>query len=175
VKLRVPLIDPGRLALAFATSRWMPQPVLVGLLRATVGLLRRRIRQQDRRFSRGRLPAGAPVLYCIDGYHGGITFWDWLALPRGGFWYEYCWDLVGRLLIDRALARPSLHTIFDVDGHTFEQMAGARPRQMARLAQAVQAGAIEVMAANGASNRTLSPANSVKCPLISGSIGQKLQ
>jgi hypothetical protein len=132
----------------------MPQPVLVALLRATVGLLRRRIRQRDRRLSSGRLPAGAPVLYCIDGYHGGITFWDWLALPRGGFWYEYCWDLVGRLLIERALARPSLQTVFDVDGHTFEQMAGARPRQIARLAQAVQTGAIEVV--NGTYGQPLS-------------------
>jgi hypothetical protein len=146
-------IDPARLAVALATSRWVPPPVLLGLLRASVGLLRRRIRQQDRRQD-ARRPAGAPAVYCIDGYHGGITFWDWLALPQGGFWYEYCWNLVGRLLIDRALARPSLHTIFDIDGHTFEQMARKRPQDIARLAQAAQAGAIEVV--NGTYGQPLS-------------------
>jgi len=146
-------IDPARLAVALATSRWVPPPVLLGLLRAAVGLLRRRIRQRDRRQDT-RPPAGAPAVYCIDGYHGGITFWDWLALPQGGFWYEYCWNLVGRLLIDRALARPSLHTVFDVDGHTFEQMARLRPQDMARLTQAVQAGAIEVV--NGTYGQPLS-------------------
>jgi len=146
-------IDPARLAVALATSPWVPPPVLLGLLRAGVALLRRRIQQQDRRHD-ARRPAGAPTVYCIDGYHGGITFWDWLALPRGGFWYEYCWNLVGRLLIDRALARPSLHTVFDVDGHTFEQMARRRPQDMARLAQAVHAGAIEVV--NGTYGQPLS-------------------
>ena len=139
--------------MALATSRWVPPPVLLGLVRASVGLLRRRIRQQDRRQD-ARRPAGAPAVYCIDGYHGGITFWDWLALPQGGFWYEYCWNLVGRLLIDRALARPSLHTIFDIDGHTFEEMARKRPQDMARLAQAAQAGAIEVV--NGTYGQPLS-------------------
>jgi hypothetical protein len=132
----------------------MPRPVLLGLLRATVALLRRRVRQQDRTASGGRPPAGAPAVYCIDGYHGGITFWDWLALPQGGLWYEYCWNLVARLLIDRALARSSLHTVFDVDGHTFEEMAHRRPQDMARLAQAVQAGAIEVV--NGTYGQPLS-------------------
>jgi len=146
-------IDPARLAVALATSPWVPPPVLLGLLRAAVGLLRRRIRQEDRRQD-ARRPAGAPAVYCIDGYHGGVTFWDWLALPRGGFWYEYCWNLVARLLIDRALARPSLHTIFDIDGRTFEQMARTRPRDMARLAQAAQAGAIEVV--NGTYGQPLS-------------------
>ena len=147
-------IDPARLAVALATSRWVPPAVLLGLLRAGVGLLRRRIRQQDRR-QRERRPAGAPAVYCIDGYHGGITFWDWLALPRGGFWHEYCWNLVGRLLIDRALASGGpLHTVFDVDGHTFEQMARLRPQEMASLAQAAQAGAIEVV--NGTYGQPLS-------------------
>jgi hypothetical protein len=134
-------------------SRWVPPAVLLGLLRAAVGLLRWRIRQQDRRQD-ARPPAGAPALYCIDGYHGGITFWDWLALPQGGFWHEYCWNLVGRLLIERALARPSLHTVFDVDGHTFGEMARRRPQDLARLAQAVQAGAIEVV--NGTYGQPLS-------------------
>jgi hypothetical protein len=146
-------VDPARLAVVLATSRWVPPPVLLGLLRAAVSLLLRRIHQQDRRQD-ARPPAGAPAVYCIDGYHGGITFWDWLALPQGGFWYEYCWNLVGRLLIDRALARPSLHTVFDVDGHTFEEMARRRPQDMARLAQAVQVGAIEVV--NGTYGQPLS-------------------
>ena len=50
---------------------------------------------------------------------------------------------MGRLLIDRALARPSLHTVFHAHGHTFEEMARRRPQHMSRLAQAVQAGVIE--------------------------------
>jgi hypothetical protein len=146
-------VDPARLAVALATSRWVPPAVLLGGLRVAVGLLRRRIRRLDRGLD-ARPPVGVPAVYCIDGYHGGITFWDWLLLPQGGLWYEYCWNLVGRLLIDRALARPSLHAVFDVDGHTFEQMARARPEDMARLARAVEAGAIEVV--NGTYGQPLS-------------------
>ncbi|MGQ9572934.1 MAG: hypothetical protein ACUVV3_07100 [Dehalococcoidia bacterium] len=140
-------VNPQRIVTAVLTFPLFPQPVLLALVRPAVAALRQRFRQQDRRQAEAaeRLAFPAEHVYCIDGYHGGITFWDWLALPKGGFWYAYCWGLIGRLLLERASGSPPLHVVFDVDAHTCEHMARRHPEAIAQLRQAVQAGAIEVV------------------------------
>lgn len=138
--------NPLRAAFAAARSTLAPDQLVRALLRMAVATLRLRILLEDRRQARER-PGGEPdaALYCIDGYHGGVTYWDWLLLPRGGLWYEYCWALVGRTLVDRALSGPSLHTVLEMDAHTFEHMARRQPQAIRELRRAVKAGAIEVV------------------------------
>ncbi|MDP2950686.1 MAG: hypothetical protein Q8P22_14280, partial [Chloroflexota bacterium] len=162
--------DPLRLAAAIAKSPFVPGAISLELFYLEVALLRRRILRQDRRqaVAAGKAPnAPAEAVYCIDGYHGGVTFWDWLALPGGGFWYAYCWNLVGRILLERAGARPfaslkaspALHSVFDVDAHTYEHMARRQPAAIAQLRKAVEAGTIEVV--NGTYGQPL-------CQTVSG-------
>lgn len=148
--------NPLRLAFAAARSPLAPDQLVRALLRMAVATLRLRILLEDRRQAR-RAPGATPEapLYCIDGYHGGVTYWDWLVLPRGGYWYEYCWALVGRTLVERALAAPSLHTVLEMDAHTFEHMAGRQPQAIRELRRAVKAGAIEIV--NGTYGHPLAP------------------
>ncbi len=83
-------------------------------------------------------------IYLMDGYHGGIPFWDWLLLPRGGFWNKLLWPAVGEVIVRRA-REMGLPAVLEIDGYTFPVMATDQPQELARLREAASAGTIELV------------------------------
>jgi hypothetical protein len=88
--------------------------------------------------SKGK-PAGAgdgfrlksPV--CImEGYHGGVLYWDWLILRKGGFWESLVWPAVGEALLYRA-GRQDIPIVLELDAPTFRHMAQKQRKPFSRL------------------------------------------
>jgi len=144
---------------AIWSSSLIPRAVSLPLLRRTVGKRRRRILERDRRDAQaaaGTVFADAldqPV-FVIDAYRGGITFWDWLVLPGGGFWYAFLWPLVGETVLQRLREIPRLRTVLELDGHTIEEMAEMSPAAISQIREAIASGQMEIV--NGAYVQPLS-------------------
>jgi len=132
-------------------SPLLPRLALLPIARMAAAILRQHIRRQDRHQARAvpharRQPA-EDTLYFAEAYHGGVTFWDWIALPGGGAWYAFCWPLVIRTALERLARYPWLRTVLELDGHTYEHMAWKDPAAVAMMRQAAASGRLEI--ANG--------------------------
>jgi hypothetical protein len=110
-------------------------------VRGAAAALARRLAQNDARAALTapcELAAGTPI-YLLDGFHGGIPFWDWL-LPQEGLWASFLWPVVGG-----ALLRRGLPVTLELDGHTFEALAERSPEALAGLREAVAGGCVELV------------------------------
>lgn len=134
------------LAVSLLSSRWVPPFLLRQIARAAVGILRRRRQRADRRAAKQPFPPfPACPLYLLDGYHGGVLFWDWLALPGGGLWYLYNWPLCLQPAVERALQDSCFRVVLDLDAYTYEDMAQKAPRAIQQMRQAIRSGRLEVV------------------------------
>ena len=140
-------MNPFDVVVSAVTSPYLPAPLLRGIIRATVGLLRRRLAKEDMRQAARQPAAPAPAgpLYLVDGYHGGIVFWDWLVLPHGGLWYLYNWPLCILPALERAQADRRFKVVLDFDAYTFEEMAYRAPKATALMRRLVETGQLEVV------------------------------
>lgn len=134
-------------ALSLLTSRRVPAFLLRGIVRTAVGILRARMVREDRRQAAAppTHPAPAGPLYLVDGYHGGVVFWDWLVLPGGGLWYLYNWPLCLQPAVERALQDPRFKVVLDLDAFTFEEMARKAPAAIRQMQEALRAGRLEIV------------------------------
>ena len=141
---RVPTLAAGW------ASSLAPRFLLLPLLRREAKGRRERILERDRREAQSA--AAAPFdssldrpVFVIDGYRGGVTFWDWLALPGGGLWYAFLWPLVGETVLQRVKENPRLRAVLELDGHTFEEMAEKASAAVSRIREALATGRIELV------------------------------
>ncbi len=125
----------------------MPPVVVRGIARAVVAIIGWRMRIEDRRQAarepRAKRPGG--LLYLVDGYHGGVIFWDWLGLVGGGLWRIYNWPLCVRPSIERALRDDRFRVVLDFDGYTYEWMMREDPRALEILRRAIERGRVELV------------------------------
>ncbi len=91
----------------------------------------------------------------MDGYHGGVVFWDWLALPDGGLWYLYNWPLCLQPALERALRDDRFRVTLDLDGRTYEDMADRAPEAVRQMQEVLRRGRLEVV--NGTYGQPLAP------------------
>ncbi len=135
------------LALALLTSPRVPPPLLRTVIRLAVALLRWRQKRDDRRQAAAppTVPAPTGPLYLVDGYHGGVVFWDWLVLPDGGLWYLYNWPLCLRPALERALRDDRFRVTLDLDGWTYEDMAARAPEAVRQMRELLRLGRLEVV------------------------------
>ncbi len=147
-------------AISLLTSRYVPSALLRTIVHLAVAILRRRQEQEDRRQAAAPAvhPAPAGPLYLVDGYHGGVVFWDWLALPAGGLWYLYNWPLCLEPAVRRALADGRFRVVLDLDGYTYEEMARRAPEAIRQMREACQMGRLEVV--NGTYGQPLAQSTS---------------
>jgi len=140
-------VDVSALFLKLITSPWLPsRPVRAGLSALSTLQARRQLARDRRRrpdVANGPWRAACP-LFLLDGFHGGIAFWDWIMLPKGGLWEAVLWPLVGEVIVGRALEL-GLPAVLELDGYTYQAMAARQPRALARLAKAVASGTIELV------------------------------
>jgi len=135
------------LVLTLLTPRCVPPVFLRAAIRLAVALLRWRYAREDRRQAAAPPPYPAPAgpLYLVDGYHGGVVFWDWLALPGGGLWYLYNWPLCLQPALERALRDDRFRITLDLDGWTYEDMAVRAPEAIQQIREALRLGRLEVV------------------------------
>ncbi|MBC7228060.1 MAG: hypothetical protein H5T61_12670 [Thermoflexales bacterium] len=135
------------LALTLLTSPRLPPVLLRTVVRLAVALLRWRQRRDERRQAAAppNVPAPAGPLYLVDGYHGGVVFWDWLVLPDGGLWYLYNWPLCLQPALERALRDGRFRITLDLDGWTYEDMAARAPEAVRQMREALHLGRLEVV------------------------------
>ncbi len=119
--------------------------VLCKGLKQKVSLEQRRDNRAAARNGGERLGDPHPELYFVDGYHGGITFWDWIILPGGRTWKLYNWPVVAEPILKRILNNPSLAAVFELDAHTYGCMQKDFPGAVARLKEALATGRLEVV------------------------------
>lgn len=144
---------PGQVYLSgwskrMATSGWLPRPLLLAVAKSVAGVMRRRIRRRDRLAAASiPLPAadGPPSLYFADIYHGGVSFWDWVALRGGGLWWSVIWPLVIKTSIERAQAHAELRTVLELDAHTYEELARRKPADVDALRKLIALGRLEIV------------------------------
>ncbi len=112
-----------------------------------MALLRWRQEREDRRQAAAPPTHPSPVgpLYLVDGYHGGVVFWDWLVLPGGGLWYLYNWPLCLQPALERALRDGRFRVTLDLDGRTYEDMAVQAPEAIRQMQEALRLGRLEVV------------------------------
>ncbi len=136
-----------RLALWLLASDFVPPVYFRLIVRLAVAYLRRRQAREARRqvVAPPPQPAPAGALYLVDGYHGGVVFWDWLVLPEGGLWYVFNWPLCVQPAVERALQHDRLRVVLDLDGHTYEDMARKAPQAIRQLREAVRLGRLEIV------------------------------
>ena len=144
----------GRL-LRLLASPWVPGPLTEALVHAFATWQARRLSRSDAEHTDAAHGNGAlavPALpstetgpvYLMDGYHGGIPFWDWVLLADGGFWRKLLWPSVGEVIVRRA-QEAGLPAVLEIDGYTYAEMASDQPQELARLKEVVGAGTVEVV------------------------------
>ena len=116
------------------------------LLRAKVNYDLYRDRRRAYQFS--LLKPGDPSksrAYFCDGYHGGITFWDWIIIPGGGTWKIYNWPVVAEPILKQLMKCPSLAAVFELDGHTLGSMSLKMPQAIRQMKRAIDTGRLEIV------------------------------
>lgn len=130
-----------RLLLGILASPRLPAACRRAVVRGAAAALSRRLAREDARAALAAScepVAGIPT-YLLDGFHGGIPFWDWL-LPQEGLWTSFLWPDVGG-----ALLRRGLPVTLELDGYTFEVLAERSPGALAGLCEAVARGGVELV------------------------------
>jgi hypothetical protein len=84
-------------------------------------------------------------LYFVDGYHGGVIFWDWLIVPGGGLWHVYNWPLCVKPVIKRGLRDSRFKVVLDFDAYTYEWMKKFDSRAAHLVRSAFDAGILEIV------------------------------
>ncbi len=84
-------------------------------------------------------------LYFVDGYHGGVIFWDWLIVPGGGLWHVYNWPLCVKPVIKRALRDSRFKVVLDFDSYTYEWMKKYDQKAANLVRDAFDNGVLEVV------------------------------
>ncbi len=140
-------MDIPNWALSWLTSPRVPPSLLRTVVRLLVAVLRWRQAREDRRQAAAppTAPASVGPLYLVDGYHGGVVFWDWLALPDGGLWYLYNWPLCLQPALERALRDDRFRITLDLDGWTYEDMAVRAPEAVRQMRELLRLGRLEVV------------------------------
>ncbi len=135
------------LALTLLTAPHVPPALLRATVRLAMALLRWQQAREDRRQAATPLthPTPAGPVYLVDGYHGGVVFWDWLVLPGGGLWYLYNWPLCLQPALERALRDDRFRVTLDLDGWTYEDMAVRAPEAIRQMREALRLGRLEVV------------------------------
>ncbi|MBN1574792.1 MAG: hypothetical protein JW984_16470 [Deltaproteobacteria bacterium] len=129
------------------TSERMPPLVLRAVARAAVGVIGLKMRLSDRREAR-REPGAKPPkgrLYLVDGYHGGVVFWDWLGIRGGGLWSVYNWPLCLRPPIERAICDDRFKVVLDLDAYTYEWMGREYPKGAGLIRRGIGTGRVELV------------------------------
>ncbi|MGQ9681232.1 MAG: hypothetical protein ACUVX9_01710 [Anaerolineae bacterium] len=130
-----------RLLLRILASPRLPagcRRLVVGSLASLFG---RRLARQDARTALvvpRDLNLEGPV-FLLDGYHGGVPFWDWL-LPGDGLWTSFLWPVVGGSLLRRGLP-----VALELDGCTYQRLAAHQPATLKALGKAVACGWVELV------------------------------
>jgi len=96
---------------------------------------------QSHRKPRAEAPAG--TLHFVDGYHGGVVFWDWIGLAGGGLWRVYNWPLCLKPVIKRAVADDRFRVVLDLDAYTYEWMEENDEKAITLLQRGIRKGRIE--------------------------------
>ncbi|HED24519.1 MAG TPA: hypothetical protein ENN91_05280, partial [Firmicutes bacterium] len=117
----------------------------VVVLKTLVALERRRDRHRAARECGSAFAEPQDKVYFIDGYHGGVTFWDWIIIPGGGTWKIYNWPVVASSILKRLEECPDLAAAFEIDAHTFSVMAVEMPEAIKSLRQALTGGRLELV------------------------------
>ncbi|MDY6827317.1 MAG: hypothetical protein SVV67_09145 [Bacillota bacterium] len=115
------------------------------VLKAGVTLERRCDRHRSARISVPVFTEPDETVYFVDGYHGGITFWNWIIIPGGGTWKVYNWPVVAESILERLNDCPSLAAAFEIDAHTFSVMAVEMPEAVKILRQTLAGGRLELV------------------------------
>lgn len=127
---------------------------LLGLgIQAVAALLKLKVHcslLQDRLASRGydQRELGDPPepnVCLVDGYHGGLTFWDWIIMPEGGTWSVYNWPVVAEPILKQVLRVHSLAAVFELDGHTYGWIAAEMPEAADLIRQVLNTGRLEIV------------------------------
>ncbi len=129
------------------TSERTPPFLLRAVARAAVGIIGLKMRIDDRKET-GREPRAKPpkgMLYLVDGYHGGVVFWDWLGIRGGGLWRIYNWPLCLRPPIERAIVDDRFKVVLDLDAYTYEWMEKEDPKALKLLRRGLETGRIELV------------------------------
>lgn len=85
----------------------------------------------------------SPV-YIMEGYHGGVLYWDWLILRKGGLWKNLIWPAVGESLLYRA-GKQGIPLVLELDAATFRYMAENQYIAFSRLKNLINNGRIEIV------------------------------
>ena len=85
----------------------------------------------------------SPV-YIMEGYHGGMLYWDWLILRKGGLWENLIWPAVGESLLYRA-GNQGIPLVLELDAVTFRYMAENQHKSFSRLKKLINTGCIEIV------------------------------
>jgi alpha-mannosidase len=85
----------------------------------------------------------SPV-YIMEGYHGGVLYWDWLILRKGGLWKTLIWPAVGESLLERA-EKQGILLVLELDSVTFRYMAENQHSAFSRLKKLITEGVIEIV------------------------------
>ena len=85
----------------------------------------------------------SPV-YIMEGYHGGMLYWDWLILRKGGLWESLIWPAVGESLLYRA-GNQGIPLVLELDATTFSHMKEYQHKSFSRLRNLIGAGRIEIV------------------------------
>lgn len=117
-------------------SPLVPRSLLLAAFGGAARLMRLRIERRDRlEAKREPLPPRGeePSLWFTDIYHGGATFWDWILLRGGGFWWSVLWPLVTRTSLERLRKYPETRTVLELDAHSYEELAERSPSDVEAL------------------------------------------
>ena len=134
-------------AAALLASGRIPPVIVRGLAHIAVALVGCKMRLDERRQTRSKSATATPVteLYFVDGYHGGVIFWDWLILPGGGLWKAYNWPLCIRPVVKKTLRDERRKIVLDFDAYTYEWMTSNQPGAVRLLCKALTAKKLELV------------------------------
>jgi hypothetical protein len=136
-----------------STKKNSKQALLIISIRAVAGLLKKKVycRMFFDRLSafpgkwRKLADQNGPAVCFVDGYHGGITFWDWIIKPEGGTWSLYNWPVVAEPILKQLSHINSLAAVFELDGHTYGWMAAKMPEAVALIRKALRTDRLEIV------------------------------
>lgn len=135
------------------TKNTIKQALLMISIKAAVGLLKQKVYCGmffDRIFTfhgrrRKQADQSGPAVCFVDGYHGGITFWNWIIKPGGGTWPLYNWPVVAEPILKQLMHADSLAAVFELDGHTYGWMEAKMPEANALIRRVLKSGRLEVV------------------------------
>jgi hypothetical protein len=124
------------------SSRAMPSFIARSILRVFASVHAAASRRKIARGSTEDIRPEIPV-YIMEGYHGGMLYWDWLILRKGGRWRSFIWPAVGVPLLARA--EKGIPVTLELDAPTFRHMARNQKKAFSRLKSLAASGMIDIV------------------------------